>query len=93
MHALHPVQLDVAGRAGPADHGQRSGRLQSGQRLGDIGNDLVGEDDAEVVVRDQREDATTLPAEPSKINVPVSAIATAQLVITPSTPSSSETLS
>ena len=42
VHALDPAQLDVAGRARPADPGQRARRVQRRNRVRHRGDDLPG---------------------------------------------------
>ena len=49
------LQLDVAGRRRAADPGQRPVRVEPGDRLGHGLDDLVGPDDAEVVVGHERD--------------------------------------
>ena len=53
VHALDPVQLDVAGRRRAADPGQRPGGSSRASASGTVCDDLVGPDHAEVVVGDQ----------------------------------------
>ena len=43
-----------------ADPGQRPGRVEHGERVGDVGDDLVGADDADVQVGHQGERPTAL---------------------------------
>ena len=56
-----------------------------GERLGDLADDLLGVDHADVVVGHQRQRAAPLSGPPSSTIVPVSAIAAAQPVSAPST--------
>src|SRR4029077_10491769 len=60
VHPLDPVQFDVAGGRRAADPGQGASGVQPGQGLGDQADDLVGPDQAQVVVGDQRQGATSL---------------------------------
>ena len=53
VHALDPAELDVAGRAGPADPGERARRVQRRDRVGHGGDDLPGAHHRQVVVRHQ----------------------------------------
>jgi hypothetical protein len=46
VHALDPVQFDVAGGGRAADPGERAARVQPGQGLRDQGDHLLGPDDA-----------------------------------------------
>ena len=41
VDAFDPGELDVAGRRRAADPGQRAGRVEPGDRVGDVGDDLV----------------------------------------------------
>src|SRR5215469_16809520 len=60
VDALDPVELDVAGRRWPADPGQAPSRVEQGDRLRHQAYDLVGAQNAQVVVGDQRDSTTTL---------------------------------
>src|SRR5690606_12132477 len=61
VHPLHPVQLDVAGRRGTGDPGQRPGRVEPLQGPRDGGDDLPGDPhDADVVVGHQGDPAPPL---------------------------------
>ena len=60
VHALDPVELDVAGGAGSADPGQRAGRVQHVERVGHVGDHLGRLDDADVAVGDEGDRATAL---------------------------------
>src|SRR5207247_9052446 len=53
VHALDPVQLDVAGGGRAAGAGGRAPGVPPGQGLGDQGDDLVGPYQAQVVVGDE----------------------------------------
>ena len=41
VHALDPDQLDVAGGGGAGDEGVRAGRVEPGERVGQVGGDLI----------------------------------------------------
>src|SRR4029077_3000562 len=60
VHPLDLVQFDVAGGGRAADPGQGASGVQPGQGLGDQADDLVGPYQAQVVVGDQRQGATSL---------------------------------
>ena len=60
VHALDPVELDVAGGRRPADEGQRAGRLEPGQHLGHGVHDLVGAHHADVRSGTRRDRAAAL---------------------------------
>jgi hypothetical protein len=61
VHALDPVELDVARRAGAGDPGLRPGRIQPGERLGHQADDVVESHDAHVEVRHERDRAPAAP--------------------------------
>ena len=60
MHALDPAELDVAGRTWSGDPGLNSRPVEAGDRIGDIRDDLVSVDDANVPVRDEGKSPATL---------------------------------
>jgi hypothetical protein len=64
VYALHPLELDVAGRGRSADPGQRALRGQDGQRLADQRHDLAGVHDAQVVVGHERDRPPALAGRP-----------------------------
>ena len=53
VHALDALELDVAGRAGPGDPGQRTGDVHARQGLGQQAHDRGHRDHSYVVVREQ----------------------------------------
>lgn len=53
VDAFDAFEFDVGGGAGPADHGQRPGAIDTDQCLREDADDVGGPDDADVVVRDQ----------------------------------------
>jgi hypothetical protein len=61
VHALDPAQLDVAGRAGPADPGERPCRVQRRDRVGHGGHDLPRAHYGQVKIRHQAERPAALP--------------------------------
>ena len=60
VHALDPVELDVAGGRRSADPGLRTLRVEEGHGLGYVGDDLVLADHTDVAVRHEGDRATTL---------------------------------
>jgi hypothetical protein len=61
VHALDPAELDVAGRTGPADPGERARRVQRRDRVGHGADNLPGTHHRQVVVRYQAERPAALP--------------------------------
>src|SRR3954454_22295062 len=55
VDALDAVELDVRGGRRAGDERQRSVRIEPGDRVRDGGDDLLGADDADVVIGDERE--------------------------------------
>src|SRR6516162_10397762 len=60
VHALDPDQLDVAGGGGAGDEGVRAGRVEPGERLGQVRGDLIFAHDDQVEVGYQGERAAAL---------------------------------
>jgi hypothetical protein len=60
VHALDPVELDVAGGRGPADPGAGPAGFEAAQGLRDDPDDLAGVQDAQVVVGDQAQGMAAL---------------------------------
>jgi hypothetical protein len=60
VDAFDPDELDVAGGRGAGDESVRAGRIEPGERVGEIGRDLTGLDDDQVKVRHQGERAAAL---------------------------------
>src|SRR3954466_9241744 len=55
VDSLAALELDVRGWRRAGDEGDRPQWIQRGQRLGDRGDDLLGADEADVTVGDERE--------------------------------------
>src|SRR3954449_11254704 len=55
VDALNALELDVRGRRGAGDEGDRPARIQRFQRLGHRGDDLLGADEADMAVGHERE--------------------------------------
>jgi hypothetical protein len=53
VHALNRDQLDVAGDRGTGDQGVRAARVESGERVGQVGDHPAGPDDDQVGVGHQ----------------------------------------
>jgi hypothetical protein len=60
VHALDPDQLDVAGGRGTGDEGVRAGRVEPGERVGQVRGDLIVAHDDQVEVGHQGERAAAL---------------------------------
>jgi hypothetical protein len=82
MHALDPAELDVAGRTWSGDPGLNSHRVEAGDGVGDIRDDLVSMDDANVPVRDEGKGPATLARTMVQHDRAVVAMPRAQVVIT-----------
>jgi hypothetical protein len=55
VHAFDPDEFDVAGGGGTGDEGVRAGRVQPGERVGQVGGHLIGADHHQVEVGHQGE--------------------------------------
>jgi hypothetical protein len=60
VHALDADQLDVAGGGRPGDQRVRARRIEDGERVRQVGDDLVGADHDQVEVGHQGERAAPL---------------------------------
>src|SRR5215217_2635514 len=60
VYTLYSVELNIAGGARPADHGQWPGRLCSGDRLRHTRHDHILIHDAEVIVGDKGDGSPAL---------------------------------
>src|SRR5690348_17869787 len=60
VYALDPDELDVAGGGGAGDEGVRPGRVEPGERVGQVRGDLILAHDDEVEVGHQGERAAAL---------------------------------
>jgi hypothetical protein len=62
VHALDSDEFDVTGGRGTGDEGVRAGWVQPGERVGQVGGDLIGADHHQVEVGHQGERAATWAA-------------------------------